>query len=96
MLMRLASVIPVFLLLSCVSPAQQAGQQAAAAAIHAGEPIAGNAQAREALWSVRFADENQCTIKGYQAGTQAFVQCVRTTIEEQSRPHRCTYCRSLD
>jgi hypothetical protein len=96
MLMRVASIIPVFLLLACVAPAQQAGPQAASAAIHAGEPIAGNAQARGAWWPIRFADENQCIIKGYQSGTDAFAQCVSTTMEQQNRPHRCTYCRSLD
>jgi hypothetical protein len=92
MLMRLASIIPVFLLLACAAPAQQAGPQA----IHAAEPIAGNAQARGAGWPVRLADENQCIIKGHQAGTEAFAQCVSTTMEQQNRPHRCTYCRSLD
>jgi hypothetical protein len=95
-LMRLASIISVFLLLACVSPVQEAGQNATSAAVHAGEPIAGDTQAREAWWPVRFADENQCIIKGDEAGTDAFAQCVRTAIEQQNRPHRCTYCRSLD
>lgn len=76
--MRLAYIIPVFLLLACVSPEEQARQQAAAAA------------------ALRFADENKCRIQGFQDGTDAFAQCVNMTIEQQSRPHRCTYCRSLD
>ena len=79
MLIRLASIIPVFLLLACVSPAQQAGQQAAARAAQ-----------------IEFADQNKCRIQGFKEGTDAFDQCVRMTIEQQSRPHRCTYCRSVD
>jgi hypothetical protein len=65
MLVRLASLISVVSLMACVSPAQQTRQQAAGAAMHAGEPIAGDRQAREAWWPVRFADENQCIIQGY-------------------------------
>jgi hypothetical protein len=75
MLIRLASIIPVFLLLACVSTAQQAGQRAA---------------------QIEFADQNKCRIRGFKEGTDAFDQCVRMTIEQQSRPHRCTYCRSVD
>ena len=96
MLIRFASIVVMVPLVACVFPAEQARQQSAVATIHAGEPIAGNAQARDAWWPVRFADENQCMIKGYQVGSQAFAQCVSTTIERQNRPHRCTYCRSLD
>ena len=98
MLMRSAGIISVVSLVACVSPAQQAGQQASGAAIHvrAGEPVAGDMQAMEAWWPVRFADENQCIIKGYQVGTDAFAQCVRTTIEQQRTPHRPDYFRSLD
>jgi len=78
MIIRLACFIPVFLLLACVSPEEQARQQAAAAA------------------AIRFTDENRCRIQGFQEGSDAFAQCVRMTIDQQSRPHRCTYCRSLD
>jgi hypothetical protein len=77
MLMRLAGIISVFSLVACVSPAEQARQQAATSA------------------SIGFADENRCRIQGFQDGTDAFAQCVRMTIEQQSKPHRCTYCRSL-
>ena len=76
MLIRFTSIIPVFLLLACVS---QAGQQAAARAAQ-----------------IEFADQNKCRIQGFKEGTDAFDQCVRMTIEQQSRPHRCTYCRSVD
>ena len=79
MFIRLASTIPVFLLLACVSPAQQAGQQAAARAAQ-----------------IEFADQNKCRIQRFQEGTDAFAQCVKETMEQQSRPHRCIYCRSLD
>lgn len=48
MLIRLAGIISVVSLVACASPAQQMGQQAAGAAMHAGEPIAGNLQTREA------------------------------------------------
>jgi hypothetical protein len=94
--MRFASVISLVSLVACASPAEQPRQQSAAGAMQAGEPIAGSQQAREAWWPVRFADENQCIIQGYQEGTDAFAQCVRMTIEQQSKPHRCIYCRSLD
>jgi hypothetical protein len=79
MLMRLACIAPVFLLLSCVSPEEQARQQAAARAAQ-----------------IEFADQNKCRIQRFQEGTDAFAQCVRETMEQQSRPHRCIYCRSLD
>jgi hypothetical protein len=96
----LARFIPMVLLAACVSPGEQAGQPTAAVAIHTGlgptEPIAGNPQAREAWWPIRFADENQCMIQGYQEGTGAFAQCVGVTIDQQNKPHRCIYCRSLD
>ena len=42
------------------------------------------------------ADQNRCMIQGFQEGTDAFAQCVNTTIARQRQPHRCTYCRSLD
>ena len=84
MFMRLACIIPVFLLLACVAPEEQATQQAAAAAAH------------EAWWPVGFADQNRCMIRGFQEGTDAFAQCVRITTDQQHRPHRCTYCRSVD
>jgi hypothetical protein len=42
------------------------------------------------------ADQNRCMIQGFQEGTDAFAQCVRMTIYQQRRPHRCTYCRSVD
>jgi hypothetical protein len=84
MLMRLAFVMPVCLLLACVSPEEQARQEAAAAA------------AREAWWPIRFADQNQCMIQGFQEGTDAFAHCVRMTMDRQRTPRRCTYCRSLD
>jgi hypothetical protein len=48
MLMRLASIIALFLLLTCLSPAQQAGQNATSAAVDPGEPIAGDTQAQDA------------------------------------------------
>jgi hypothetical protein len=79
MLMRFASTISVVSLVACVSPAQQAGQQAAARTAQ-----------------IEFADQNKCRIQGFQEGTNAFDQCLRVTIEQQRRPHRCTYCRSLD
>jgi hypothetical protein len=53
------------------------------------QAVAGAAQ-------ILFADLNKCRIQGFQEGTDAFDQCVRMTIDQQSRPHRCTYCRSLD
>jgi hypothetical protein len=100
----LACIIPMVLVAACVSPGKQAGQPTAAVAIHTGsagllrpgEPISGNPQAREAWWPIRFADQNQCIIQGYPEGTDAFAQCVRMTIDQQSKPHRCIYCRSLD
>ena len=96
MLMRLAGVISVLSLMACVSPVPQPGQQAPGTALHAGEPVAGDLQAREAWWPVRFADENQCRMQGFQEGTDTFAQCVSTTLAQQRAPHRCTYCRSLD
>jgi hypothetical protein len=84
MLMRLASSLPLCLLLACVSPKEQARQQAAATVAH------------EAWWPIQFADQNKCMIQGFQEGTDAFAQCVRMTIDQQRRPHRCTYCRSVD
>jgi hypothetical protein len=42
------------------------------------------------------ADQNRCKIQGFQEGTDAFAQCVRMTIDRQHKPHRCTYCRSVD
>ena len=96
MLVRLAGIISVVSLVACVSPAPQQAQQPAGAAMHAGEPIAGDVQAREAWWPVRFADENQCRMQGFQEGTDTFTQCVSTTLARQRAPHRCTYCRSLD
>ena len=80
MLRRLAYIMPLFLLLACASPEEQARLQAAA---EAGRPI-------------KFADQNRCRIQGFQEGTDAFAQCVRMTIDQQRRPHRCTYCRSVD
>lgn len=96
MLMRLAGIISVVSLVACVSPTPKAEQQMPGAAIHAGEPIAGDLQAAGAWWPVRFADENQCRIEGFREGTGAFAQCVSATIARQRAPHRCTYCRSLD
>ena len=96
MLMRLAGVISVLSLMACVSPGPQPGQQASGAALHAGEPVAGDLRAREAWWPVRFADENQCRMQGFQEGTDTFTQCVSTTLARQRAPHRCTYCRNLD
>ena len=78
MLRRLTYIMPLFLLLACASPEEQAGQQAAAAAVQ------------------EVADQNRCRIQGFQEGTDAFGQCVRITIDQQRRPHRCTYCRSVD
>ena len=96
MLMRFAGILSVVSLAACISPAPQPGQQAAGEAMHAGEAIAGDPQARDPWWQVRFADENKCRIEGFQEGTDAFAQCVSTTIARQRSPHRCTYCRSLD
>ena len=42
------------------------------------------------------AGQNRCMIQGFKEGTDAFAQCVRMTIDQQRRPHRCTYCRSVD
>jgi hypothetical protein len=42
------------------------------------------------------ADQNRCMIQGFEVGTDAFAQCVRVAIDQQHRPHRCTYCRSVD
>jgi hypothetical protein len=101
MLVRSAGIISVVSLVACVSPQQQARQQQArqqpaVGPIRAGEPVARNRQTVEAWWPVRFADENQCIIKGYLAGTDAFDQCLETAIEQQLRPHRPDYFRSLD
>jgi hypothetical protein len=96
MLIRVACIIPVFLLLACASPVQRAKQQTTVAAIHAGEPVAGNSQSLEAWWPVRFADRNKCLIQGHEEGSEAFAQCVKMTVDQQSKPHRCTYCRSVD
>jgi hypothetical protein len=96
MLMRLAGIISVLSLMACVSPGPQPGQQAPGTALDAGEPVAGDLQAREAWWHVRFADENQCRMQGFQEGTDTFARCVGTTLARQRAPHRCTYCRSLD
>ena len=97
MLMRLASFISVMSLVACVWPAEQTKQQSATSAMHeAGEPVAGNPQALVAWWPIQLADQNKCVIQGFQPGTDAFAQCVRTTMEQQSTPHRCTYCRRLD
>ena len=80
MLTRVAYIVPLFLLLACASPEEQARLQTAAAA-----------------WGpTQFADQNRCRIQGFQEGTDAFAQCVRMTIDQQRRPHRCTYCRSVD
>jgi hypothetical protein len=96
MLMRFVGIICMVSLVACASPQEQARQQPAAGAIRAGEPVAGNRQALEAWWPVRFANENQCIVKGYQAGTDAFDQCVKTATEQQLTPHRPEYFRSLD
>ena len=82
MLTRLAYILPLFLLLACASPEERARLQTAAAA--------------EAWGPTKFADQNRCRIQGFQEGTDAFAQCVRMTIDQQRRPHRCTYCRSAD
>jgi hypothetical protein len=80
MLRRLTYIMPLILLLACASPEEQARRQAAAAA-----------------WGpIKFADQNRCRIQGFQEGTDAFAECVRMTIDQQRKPHRCTYCRSVD
>jgi hypothetical protein len=76
MLIRSTWILPVLLLVACVSPEEQASQQAALTA------------ERAAWWPVQLADANQCRIQGFQDGTDAFAQCVTARIEEQSRPHR--------
>lgn len=76
MLVRLTWVIPVLVLVACVSPEEQARKQAAVMA------------ERAAWWPSRLADENQCRIQGFQEGTDAFAQCVATRIDQQNRPHR--------
>jgi hypothetical protein len=96
MLTRFASIVSVLSLVACVSPQQQANQQPAVGPIRAGEPVAGNRQAVEDWWPVRFAEENQCIIKGYPTGTDAFDQCVKTAMAQQLKPHRPDYFRSLD
>jgi hypothetical protein len=80
MLSRVAYIVPLFLLLACASPEERARLQTAA---EAGGPT-------------KFADQNRCRIQGFQEGTDAFDQCVSMTIDQQRRPHRCTYCRSVD
>ena len=82
MLKRFAYIVPLFLLLACASPEERARLQTAAAA--------------EAWGPTQFADQNRCRIQGFQEGTDAFAQCVRMTIDQPRRPHRCTYCRSVD
>ena len=76
MLVRLTWILPVLLLVACVSPQEQARQQAAVTA------------ERAAWWPSQLADASQCRIQGFQEGTDAFVECVATRIEEQSAPHR--------
>jgi uncharacterized membrane protein len=76
MLMRLAGIISVVSLVACVSPAQQARQQATVTA------------ERQAWWPMQFADENQCRMQGPPEGTDAFAQCVTMKLDQQSRPHR--------
>ena len=82
MLRRLTYIMPLFLLLACASPEQQTRLQAAAEA--------------EAWGPIKFADQNRCRIQGFREGTDAFAQCVSITIDQQRKPHRCTYCRSVD
>ena len=82
MFRRLTYIMPLFLLLACASPEEPARQQAAAAA--------------KAWRPIEFADQNRCIIQGFQEATDAFAQCVRMTIDQQRRPDRCTYCRSVD
>ncbi len=53
-------------------------------------------QAAAAATTQEVADQNRCMIQGFKEGTDAFAQCVRMTIDQQRRPHRCTYCRSVD
>ena len=84
MLMRLAYMTPMLLFLACASPEEQAREHAAAA-------VDSND-----WWPIKFADQNKCAIQGFQEGTEAFAQCVSTTLARQRAPHRCTYCRSLD
>ena len=76
MLIRLTCVMPMILLVACVSPEEQAKQQAALTA------------ERAAWWPTQLADENQCRIQGFEEGTDAFAQCVTTRVDEQNRPHR--------
>ena len=82
MFRRLTYIMPLFLLLACASPEEQARQQAAAAA--------------KAWGPIEFADQNRCRIQGFQEGTDAFAQCVSTMVPRQRPLHRCTYRRSLD
>ena len=84
MLLRVTTVISVVSLVACASPAEQARQRAAASV------------AQEVSWPSQFAAQNRCAIQGLQPDTDIFAKCVRTTIERQLAPHRCTYCRSLD
>lgn len=76
MLVRLIWIMPVFLLVACVSPQEQAKQQAELTA------------ERAAWWPSRLADENQCRLQGLQDGTDAFAQCVTARIDAQNQPHR--------
>jgi hypothetical protein len=84
MVMRLACIISMVSLMACVSPPEQTRQQVAASA------------ARQAWWPIQLADQNKRAIESFQPSTDAYAQCVRTTIERQHQPHRCTYCRSVD
>ena len=84
MFRRLTYSMPLFLLLACASPEEPARQQAAAAA------------PQEVWRPIASVDQNRCRIQGFQEGTDAFARCVRMTIDQQRRPHRCTYCRSVD
>jgi hypothetical protein len=76
MLVRLTWIMPLLLLVACVSPQEQARQQAALTA------------ERAAWWPSRLADENQCRLQGLQDGTDAFAQCVTARIDAQNQPHR--------
>jgi hypothetical protein len=74
--MRLICTMFLFFLVACVSPQEQAKQQAALTA------------ERAAWWPSQLADENQCRIEGFQQGTDAFAQCVAARIDAQNQPHR--------
>ena len=75
MLMRLVCIAQMFLLLACVSPREQARQEATAATGHDA--------------SIQFAAENRCQILGFQQRTDAFAQCVTATIDQQSSAATC-------